>query len=103
MFWGFILIIVFGFHLYQTIQKSNKPEQLKEDFMWESGYTHSLIAFRYFFGKPKEGRAAIVNDSEVRKKYIRERLVIDSLGIGFGILVIGTTLCNRLSSISYST
>ena len=71
MFWGFILLTIAILHFRDTIRKSNQPELLKEDFMWENGYTHSLVAIRYFFGKPKEGRTAIENDTQIRRKYIR--------------------------------
>ncbi|MEZ4676293.1 MAG: hypothetical protein R2932_18880 [Caldilineaceae bacterium] len=86
--------------MYQTIQKSNRPEQLKEDFMWESGYTHSLVAFRYFWGKPQEGRAAIVNDASMRKRYIQERIILDVLGLIFGFALVAMTLCNTLFAVS---
>ncbi len=93
MFWGVILIVVAILHFRDTIQKSNRPEKLKEDFMWENGYTHSLVAMRYFLGRPKEGRAAIENDPQIRRRYVSERMILDTLGIGLGLLLILRPVC----------
>lgn len=93
MFWGFILLTIAILHFRDTIRKSNRPELLKEDFMWENGYTHSLVAIRYFFGKPKEGRAAIENDPQIRRKYVTERLIFDVAGFGFGLILIARPIC----------
>lgn len=98
MFWGFILIVVAILHFRDTIQKSNRPQKLKEDFMWENGYTHSLVAIRYFLGRPKEGRAAIENDTQLRRHYITERIILDILGISLGLILIVRPICLLLWS-----
>jgi hypothetical protein len=96
MFWGIILLVMTIIHFRDTIRKSNRPEKLKEDFMWENGYTNSLVALRYFFGRPQEGRAAIENDITIRRKYITERLIIDAFGFCLGLLIILRPLCLML-------
>ena len=88
------MMLVLGvLHFHDIMRKSNQPEKLKEDFMWENGYTHSWVAMRYFFGKPQEGRAAIANDPDIRRKYVTE-LILKSIAIfGLGLLILLQPVC----------
>jgi len=87
------MLVLGVLHFHDITRKSNRPEKLKEDFMWESGYTHSLVAMRYFFNRPQEGRAAIENDPTIRRKYVTERILKSIAIFCLGVFILLQPLC----------
>lgn len=66
-----ILALTFVVFAEQTRRNPHKGQDL---FMTEKGWTRSIFALPYL-GRPKEARQALIDDEDLRKKFIIELYV----------------------------
>ena len=88
MLLGIAIISISGMILIATERCRRNPQTCRDGFMRKTGYTRSLIALWYFIGKPEEARAAIMNDTKIRRKYIIESYLWSLVGMIAGIVLL---------------
>lgn len=88
MVWGILFIIVGLYLIIMTELGKGQPERFREGFMQDNGYSGSLVALWYFIGRPREARDAIVNNKNIRTKYIIECYIRSIILIVVGVYLV---------------
>lgn len=84
---GIVVFVASIYMLIMTERGRRNPHLLKDSFMFRNGYTRSFLALWYFFGRPEEARNAIVEDAQLRQKFMVESYVWIVVGLAAGLFL----------------
>lgn len=87
MFIGLIIIAASLAILVRAEMCRRDSEKCKDAFMTEIGWTRSLVAIKYI-GRPKDARHDIVEDADLRRRFLIESYIVGVMGMLLGIWAI---------------